>query len=108
MASDKDKVRTAPEAREGTIFVTTQYGKTGEEKNAELKIEVRKFDVEPAYVRANYGLTINLGNYESARCDVSVTLPCYVEEVPAAFEKAWGIAKDQIKEQVKSIKSKGG
>lgn len=109
MTANKDGVREAPQAKEGTIFTTTQYSKKGVEENTETKIEVRRFDVEPAYVRANYGLTINLGNYESARCDVSVTLPCYVEEIPAAFDRAWEIAKAQIQTQVKSIKpNKGG
>jgi hypothetical protein len=50
-----------------------------EEKRTVL--EVRKFETDPAFVRVNAGVTKNLGNYESLRVDVSITAPCYVEEI---------------------------
>lgn len=103
MAEDKKGPR---EQVGGKIFVTRVFGKNGEEENEDKDMEVRRFESEPAYVRANYGLTINLGNYESARCDVSVTLPCYMEEIDAAFVEAWKIAKREIQDQVKSIRKK--
>ena len=43
--------------------------------------EVAIFKTEPAYVRVSAGKTCNLGNYESLRVDVAITMPCYVEEV---------------------------
>lgn len=93
----------------GKIFVTIVHKVDGQEseENEEGELEVRRFETEPAHIRANYGMTLNLGNYESARVDVSVTLPCYTEEIPGAFKKAWEIAKEQIQEQVKGIKQKG-
>ena len=39
------------------------------------------FKTEPAYVRVSAGKTCNLGNYESLRVDVAITMPCYIEEV---------------------------
>lgn len=94
-----------PEERAGgRIFVTRAYGKEGAEENEEKELPVRRFETTPAHVRASYGLTVNLGNYESARCDVSVTLPCYTEEIEGAFVEAWKIAKREIQEQVKSIR----
>jgi len=51
-------------------------------------IEVHRFVVTPAKVRVGLGLTLNMGNYESARVDVEVTVPCYAEEVDSAYE--WG------------------
>jgi len=86
----------------GKIWVSSHYH--GREVNEQKDLEVSMFDVEPAWVKASYGLTLNLGNYESARADAGVTLPCYVEEIDKAFEQAWKIAKEEIKNQTKGIK----
>lgn len=45
---------------------------------------------EPAKVSFEAGLTLNLGNYESARITVGVVMPCAPSEVDATF----GIAKE--------------
>jgi len=68
---------------EETLYVTSTYG--GEEHNRTEKLKVRKFLVEPAYVRVNAGMTKNMGNYESLRIDVSLTVPCYTEEITKVF-----------------------
>jgi hypothetical protein len=70
-------------------------------------LSVRRFETEPAKVRVGFGMTINLGNYESARVDTHVELPCYVEEIDDAFTAAWELAEDEIKKQVAGIR-KGG
>lgn len=61
-----------------------------EEGDTEDVIEVMRFPegVHPAHVSATMGLTINLGDYESAKISVTTTLPCYVEEIDDAFEAA--------------------
>lgn len=64
---------------EERLTVTTSYG--GKESNRVEKLSVRKFLSEPAYVRVNAGMTINKGNYESLRLDVSISMPCYTEEI---------------------------
>jgi hypothetical protein len=73
----------------------------GIEENERTVIGVRKFATEPAYVRVNAGTTKNLGNYESLRVDVSITLPCYAEEIPTVFEKVAdevaGLLADELK-----------
>ena len=48
--------------------------------------------------------TINLGNYESARVDVGLKLPCYIEEIPAAFEKAQRIVQARLVKESEEIK----
>ena len=90
-------------AKAGKIWVTRTIGNFPEEHH-ESNLEVSHFETHPAWVNAKYGLTMNLGNYESARVDCGVTLPCYVEEIPEAFEEAWEIAKREIQEQAKGIK----
>jgi hypothetical protein len=97
------KKNVASHAARGKLWVTKHYP-GADEQTDEQEFSVHDFEVEPAWVKAGYGLTINLGNYESARCDVGVTLPTYVEEIPAAFEEAWKLAKAEIKEQTKDIK----
>jgi hypothetical protein len=90
----------------GKIWVSRHYGKHRDDEHEQVDLEVRTFDVEPAYVKAGYGLTMNLGNYESARCDCGVTLPCYVEEIPEALKKAWDIAESEIQKQRKEVTGK--
>lgn len=68
-------------AKEGKIRVhSSQYGIEAEDVQI---IEVATFPegTVPAYVHVGAGRTINLGDYNSLKLDVSITLPCYVEEV---------------------------
>ena len=50
-----------------------------------------------ALVDFSAGLTLNLGNFESARIDVRLALPCDPRDRDAAFEsaKAWVAARLQ-------------
>lgn len=100
--------KAKPKAVAGKIWTTRQFsvsGKpVGQEISVDTPLEVRVFETEPATVTASYGLTLNLGNYESARCDAGVTLPCYREEVESAFKEAWSIAEEQVSKQVADIR----
>lgn len=59
----------------------------GVEEHKRTVLAVRRFASEPAYVRVNAGSTKNLGNYESLRVDVSITVPCYPEEIDDVFPR---------------------
>jgi len=63
-------------------------------------LEVRRFETEPAYVRVNAGVTKNLGNYESLRVDVSLTVPCYVEEIEQVQQKTAELVADMLDAEV--------
>lgn len=76
------------------------------ETEVSQEIEVFTFDTSPASVTINYGLTMNLGNYESARCDVSITVPCYTEEIDEALKWASEKVEERIKGEVRNIKGK--
>ena len=54
-----------------------------------------------ARVRVNGGITKNLGNYESLRCDVTLELPC--ASTQAGVEAAFEYAKDWIAEKVTEL-----
>jgi len=86
----------------GKIWANAHY--KGKETEEQIELEVQTFDVEPAWVKASYGLTLNLGNYESARCDAGVTLPTYVEEIEDTFKAAWKMAEEQVQKKAKAIK----
>jgi hypothetical protein len=60
-----------------------------------------------AVVKVGLGMTINLGNYESARVDVGVELPCRLAEVPDAYGLAWAVAEREIRAQIRTVRNDG-
>jgi hypothetical protein len=95
------------------LFVAKRYRANGQEvpdagsEENEL-IEVRKFQTEPAIVGITYGLTVNMGNYESCRVEVSLRLPCYAEEKDAACEHAKKWVEGRVMAEVDSVRKKTG
>ncbi len=83
----------AKKRQTGMITVTKTVGKKPESK--EEMIDVQPFAVEPAHVYYAQGATVNLGNYNSGKIDVSISLPCYKEEVDLTFvlAKAWVVER---------------
>jgi len=78
------------------------------ETASEEVVAVHKFDGPVAMVRRGYGLTLNLGNYESARLDVSVEVPCHVEDVDAADEWARAWVEERVKAEVSDVRESKG
>lgn len=75
-------------------FVDGRFLHRGKEYKATAKEEIvlaHQFEGPVAHITRGYGLTLNLGNYESARFDVTLKLPCHVEDIDAAdeFARAW-------------------
>lgn len=67
-------------------------------------------------VTCKYGMTLNLGNYESFRADAEATIVadrvCETEADAIAlkdemFEYGWQLVKDQLKKQVKAVRESG-
>lgn len=94
--------------RNGQIWVTSQYMKSGRQVGEEITKEdmilVDKFETEPAEVEAKLGMTVNLGNYESLRVDVGVKIPCYKEEIANAHILAFQIVEKELFNKVKEVK----
>lgn len=86
----------------GKITAYAHFSKSGklirEEETPPRTIQARYFATTPASVSASVGLTHNLGNYESVKVGVTVTLPCYSEEITPAIIEARGIAEDAVAE----------
>ncbi len=58
----------------GTTKVTTDAPNVSVEIDDEVESEVNS--INPGYVSVTAGITKNLGNYESAKIGVTVSLPC--------------------------------
>lgn len=69
-------------------------------------LRVGEFRTAPAKVLVSKGLTINLGNYESARVTIGVELPCYVEEVAETTSAAERLVEARVENEVLAIKKK--
>ncbi len=82
----RSRTRPAVQTADETVFVHSSIA--GEESEERQVIEVHRFATEPAYARVAKGITANMGNYESLRIDVGVTLPCYAEEIEEALDVA--------------------
>ena len=102
---------SVPKMDKVTITASRAYvtgGTTVSEDSGVEELEVRKFEVEPAYISVNHGRTANLGNYESARVDVRVSVPCYAEEIEEAIAYADVTASDNLevilKEYIEELK----
>lgn len=54
------------------------------------------------------GMTINIGNYESVRCDVGVEIPCADDQVDEAYTLIQEWVDDKLAEQVKMVKASFG
>lgn len=91
-----------------TAVVSRQFfeGKspTAPEDTKNEVIEILRFLTEPAKVSVSMGLTLNLGNYESARIDVALVVPCYREEVDAAYKYANKWVEDRLGTEVQNIR----
>lgn len=92
---------------DSTITVSRSFkiGDSGwtEPEAADEVIQVHVFQTQPAIVKFGVGLTRNMGNYESARLDVSVSVPCYSEHIEAAYAEARRWAEAKLKEEVDGL-----
>lgn len=102
----RTRTRKEIEKTEEAVLVVTASG-VGIEEEKRKSIEVRKFETDPAYVRVNAGVTKNLGNYESLRVDVSLTVPCYVEEMEKVQKRTATLVADMLDEEVEQYLGKG-
>ena len=70
----------------------------------------RKFQEgeEAAYVKVAAGLTINIGNFQSLRVDVSVSLPCLSSECERTYETASAYVAEFLQQEEAEWRAKVG
>lgn len=79
-------------------------GDTYKETATEHVLKTHVFSGQTAKVVRGYGLTLNLKNYESARFDVRVEVPCYIEDVDVADEWAKKWVEKRVREEVSGVR----
>ena len=76
-----------------------------QETDEDRYLMVRPFVTTPAQVTTALSRTINLGNYESAKISVSVTCPCYKEEIADIVKKVHQFVSAELDEQVSRLEA---
>lgn len=98
--------QVAVSSKSATATTSVKYP-SGAEKVTQEKVPTNPVSSAPAYVSVSLGVTRNLGNYESVKASVIITLPCEPSEVEieATYEaaKAWADTKmNSINEEISS------
>jgi hypothetical protein len=91
--------------RPTTATISRSFGKTSAAEESTETLEVRLFQTAAATVDVGYGLTLNIGNYESARVDVRVSVPCYREEMDDAYAYAKEWAEKRVQKEVADVRT---
>lgn len=110
------QARAEGAGKDGYIWtVRTKYRILGRGESEEVPegskvedkmIRVGIFQTTPAMARVHKGLTVNLGNFESARVDVGADIPCYVEEFKEIDALANTMVEETIQKEVLEIRGK--
>lgn len=84
----------------------THSGQIVRESEKSEPIHVRRFpsDVPVANITYGKGETINMGNYESIRIYVQISLPCPIEEIEQAYLAAEEFVAVKLEEETNSIR----
>ena len=83
--------------------VTVSVENLGTTKEREEVTQVRVFATEPARITVRKGVTIPVGDFQFARVDVELSLPCYREEVKRAYPLVANWVEDKVKEEITLI-----
>lgn len=75
----RDRVAEGGRAQVSVVRVRSRAVLSEDRREEEFDSEV--FQTDPAYVRVAHGVTKSIGDYESLRVDVAITMPCYKEQV---------------------------
>jgi hypothetical protein len=76
-----------------------------EKETKNVPLRVHRFLTEPAKVSVSMGLTINLGNFNSCRIDVSLSTPCYREETEDAYTHTRTWVESRLTKEVDDIRA---
>jgi len=99
LQADIDEVG-GPTASQVTVTRTVK----GKETTEDEMLAVHQFITEPAVVSVAFGGTANLGNFESAKFSVAVSIPCYKEELDETYNYAKRLVERKVKFAMKQIR----
>jgi hypothetical protein len=81
----------------------TQIGDVLEDSAKEELIKVTPFMTDPASVTVGAGVTKNMGNYESLRIFVQMTVPCYKEELDDIYPKVRDLVDKKLEAEMAEL-----
>lgn len=94
------------------VVVNSRYVRKGEAdevlKDTSEVVSVHEFTTRPAVIKRSYGMTVSIGNYESARFDVGIEVPCYLEDVENADQFAADFCEKRMKEEYNTVRGGSG
>ena len=61
---------------------------------------------DTAKVKAHASITINLGNYESARIEAGIELPSTTDKTQETFKKAWAEVERELSIKASEIRNR--
>lgn len=104
MSATRPRKRIAHVEDEGKVIATTEKRIGKETVSSKQKVEyIKESDLppDPAYVSIGAGLTENLGNFESLRLDVRVSLPCGNDDtaIRQASKRASALVQEFIEQE---------
>lgn len=70
--------------------------KDGSVVDEEILMEPKMVPLNPAVVSVNIGVTRNLGNYESVKFSVQLSMPCDPSDVDSTFNEAKGWVDSRV------------
>jgi len=74
-------------------------------KETKRHLPKKTFKEEPALVNYRNGATLNLGNYQSARVDIGITMPCSPKKVNATLNKLIKDVDERVAELAENYKA---
>lgn len=100
-ASQKPKPTTVAK---GSVQVGTEMKRmkttlSKSDQREDLSAQTFAPGVEPAYIRVGFGKTYNLGDFNSLRIDVAVTMPCHPDEVDKTYRETSDYCADRLAEE---------
>lgn len=108
MSEQDNGVRSETKRSETFARVVRRFykGRKLDETKQEDIVETRMLPegVNPAGVRLKYGLTLNLGDYESARIDMEWYVPCLPEEIEDVHEYIDRSLTERMEQEVLAIR----
>lgn len=92
-------IKTGETAVEGTIVVSRTWPPEAREE----RIQIRPFKTDVVRIAVSKGRTINVGDYNSVRVDITISLPCYMEEIDQTFEYCSKLAEQYLVKECQPI-----